>query len=113
MEWGVGNNTLAFNGTNMSLQSTGRFIVSPQFQVLSGLTSTSNSTGSVLLSGGIGINSTANAESSLNGGTITTAGGVAISKRLYVGEQLDVADVSITRNQTPTEGINFRSRARI
>lgn len=113
LRWGTGNNTMTFNGTNMSLQSTGRFVVTPQFQVLSGLTSTSNSTGSVLLSGGIGINSTANAESSLNGGTLTTAGGAAISRRLYVGEQLDVADVSTTRVQTASEGINFRSRARI
>jgi hypothetical protein len=112
LRWGSGNNSIRYNGSNILVDTTGRFVSNAVFQVTNGTMSTSNSTGSVLLSGGVGINSTANAESSLNGGTITTAGGAAISRRLYVGELLDIADVSTTRVQVINEGINLRSRAR-
>jgi hypothetical protein len=47
--------------------------------------STSNATGALILVGGIGINNTTDASSSTNGGTFTTAGGMAIAKQLYIG----------------------------
>jgi hypothetical protein len=53
-------------------------------------TSTSNSTGSVLVSGGIGISNTTDATSSTNGGTFTTAGGLAVSKKAFIGSDLAV-----------------------
>jgi hypothetical protein len=52
--------------------------------------STSNTTGAVLVSGGIGISNTTDATSATNGGTFTTAGGAAIAKKLFVGTDLAV-----------------------
>ncbi len=52
-------------------------------------TSTSASTGSMVLSGGIGINNTTDATSFTNGGTFTSAGGMGIAKRLFVGESVN------------------------
>jgi hypothetical protein len=46
---------------------------------------TSSTTGCVLLSGGLGINDATNATNSTNGGSITTSGGIAIGKSLIVG----------------------------
>jgi hypothetical protein len=61
--------------------------------------STSNSIGAVLLSGGIGISNDTDATSITNGGSITTAGGVSIEKKLYVGGNLNVENnVKIYRN---------------
>lgn len=52
------------------------------------ISSTSNSTGSIIVPGGIGITDTTDATSSINGGSITTAGGVAIEKKLFVGSDI-------------------------
>ena len=52
--------------------------------------STSDSTGGVVLDGGIGISNVTDAIDSTNGGTITTAGGAAIAKKLFVGNSLVV-----------------------
>lgn len=52
--------------------------------------SSDNDTGSVKIRGSIAINNTQDASSSTNGGTITTAGGVAIAKQLFVGTHLSV-----------------------
>lgn len=52
--------------------------------------SISNSTGAVLLSGGIGISNTTDATSYTNGGTFTTAGGLSVAKKAYVGTDLYV-----------------------
>jgi hypothetical protein len=50
--------------------------------------STSNATGALTLIGGIGINNDTDATSSTNGGSFTTAGGVAIEKQLFVGTSI-------------------------
>ena len=50
-------------------------------------TTSSPATGSIRVSGGLGISNTTEATSSANGGTITTAGGVGIAKKLYVAGQ--------------------------
>jgi hypothetical protein len=63
---------------------------------------TSNSTGSIRISGGIGISNTTDAISISNGGTLTTAGGVAIAKKLFVG-----TDVNIGGNLTITGTVNI------
>jgi hypothetical protein len=57
-------------------------------------TSTSNTTGILLLAGGIGISNITDAASSTNGGTITTAGGAAIAKKLFVGTDLSVSGIT-------------------
>ena len=47
--------------------------------------STSNSTGSLIISGGLGISNTTDAVSSTNGGTFTSAGGGAFAKSVFIG----------------------------
>jgi hypothetical protein len=85
------------------------FVNSGTVKINSTLTSVSPSTGALLLLGGLGINNTTNSTSSTNGGTITTAGGVGISKKLFIGESITVADQSIATTQISGQGINFRS----
>jgi hypothetical protein len=53
--------------------------------------STSNSTGAILLAGGLGISNTTDATSAINGGTITTAGGAAFAKSVYIGTNLTLS----------------------
>lgn len=50
--------------------------------------SLSSVTGVIQLSGGIGINNTTDATSSINGGTFTTTGGLAVSKSVFIGTKL-------------------------
>jgi hypothetical protein len=64
--------------------------------------STSNSTGAVVLSGGLGISNATDATSATNGGTITTAGGVAIAKSVFVGTTADIT------GNTSTAGVLVR-----
>lgn len=60
--------------------------------------STSDATGAISLLGGIGISNTTEATSSTNGGTITTAGGVGIAKKLFVGGNVTLEGTSNTLN---------------
>ena len=66
--------------------------------------STSSTTGSVLFSGSLGISNTTDAISSTNGGTITTAGGAAIAKKLYVGTDLSVSGTATITSLTAPHG---------
>jgi phosphoribosylanthranilate isomerase len=52
--------------------------------------STTNSSGSLVVSGGIGLSNTTDATSSINGGTFTTAGGIAIAKKAFIGTDLSI-----------------------
>lgn len=52
--------------------------------------STNSSTGSVLLYGGLSINTTTNSSSKTNGGAFTVAGGASIEKDVYIGGNLTV-----------------------
>lgn len=84
------NNLLIGNGTNPIEVSTGasyslNTLTLPKITSNDITPSISNTTGSILVSGGIGIENTTDATSVTNGGTITTAGGVAIAKKLFVG----------------------------
>lgn len=59
--------------------------------------SISSSTGSLLINGGgIGINSNLNATSISNGGSFTTAGGMAVKQSLYVGGYVGILDSNAT-----------------
>ena len=62
--------------------------------------STSSITGSVRLAGGLGINETADAVSSTNGGSITTAGGVAIAKQLFIGGNTSITSTTVSTSTT-------------
>jgi hypothetical protein len=63
-------------------------------KITSTVVSTNNSTGALVLSGGIGIRATSNATSVTNGGALTVAGGASISGNLYVGGNLVVSGTS-------------------
>ena len=77
-------NTVSINGTNVDIKHT--------------TASTSTTTGALKIAGGIGISNTTDAVSISNGGTFTTAGGVGIAKKLYVGTELHVNSVEMTPN---------------
>ncbi len=97
---------LTSNQCDMSVSSGGILTIAPSGSVtaISGTTgSTSNTTGALTLSGGIGISLTTDAISSTNGGTFTTAGGAAIAKTLYVGGNIagnNLITTSLTTSST-------------
>jgi len=68
--------------------------------------STSNSTGALTLAGGVGISNTTDATSTTNGGTITTAGGAAIAKQLFVGGRITTSDWVFVQNTSWTTNGN-------
>lgn len=60
--------------------------------------STSSTTGGIVLTGGLGINNTADAVSITSGGAATIDGGLAVRKTLYVGNTAYINGVNITPN---------------
>jgi len=72
------------------------------------LPSNSITSGAFLLSGGISINNTTDATSISSGGTLTTAGGVAIAKRLFVGGSASIENTTtvspVSNNITSSSG---------
>lgn len=70
---------------------------------------TSSTTGSLLLPGGIGISNTTDAVSSTNGGTITTAGGIAIAKKAFIGTDISIGGTSLFNNYFQTVNITAPS----
>jgi hypothetical protein len=88
------------NGTNNTItNSYGLWNVGNErldgFKRFTGTTaSISNTTGILLLAGGIGISNTTDAVSATNGGTFTSAGGGAFAKSLFVGTGTNLATVS-------------------
>lgn len=69
--------------------------------------STSVSSGALLMSGGISICNTKDAESITSGGTITTLGGVSIGKSLYVGTNFYANGTNMT--PSPYDMFSVRS----
>jgi hypothetical protein len=63
--------------------------------IISTQVSDSSSNGSLIVTGGIGVNCTQNATSISSGGALTVAGGVSINKNLYIG-----GDIFITGSFT-------------
>lgn len=58
------------------------------------LSSTSSTSGSVRFQGGLSISNITDATSSTNGGSFTTAGGLAIGKKLFIGDTVNFTGVS-------------------
>lgn len=56
--------------------------------------SVSATTGALVLSGGLGVNDTADAVNNTNGGALTVAGGVAISKKLFIGTNITIGNTT-------------------
>jgi Concanavalin A-like lectin/glucanases superfamily len=83
------NVTLSGASSILSLSTTGSSIT-----VSGTATSTSSTTGCVQLSGGLGINTATAASSSTNGGSLTTAGGIAVALTSYFGANLILSGIS-------------------
>lgn len=97
------NLRLTYNATSnlcdFLMSSTGILTIAPSANItaISGTTvSTSNTTGSLTLSGGIGISLTNDATSSTNGGTFSTAGGIAVAKKIFAGDNISTSAKLIT-----------------
>lgn len=82
------------------------------FAITSTTASTSYTTGAFTLVGGISINNTTNALSVTNGGTFSTAGGIAVGRDSYFGGQMNIGITNTTQTQVAQQGINFRSYSR-
>jgi len=79
------------NGINMNsnnISNCNQFTLSGIQTSTNTATSSSYSTGALILNGGIGIGLIDDATSSTNGGSFTTRGGMAIAKSLYVGANI-------------------------
>ena len=87
---GTGNNVLSASPTLTGTIIAAAATLSGVLTSSNTTASTSNSTGSLLLSGGIGISNTTDATSSTNGGSLTTAGGLAVAKKAYFGDNVTV-----------------------
>ncbi len=77
-------------GTNIDISTSIISVINnPSFSGVVSITNTTvssnNTTGALVLSGGIAISDITDSSSSTNGGTLTTAGGAAIAKQLFVG----------------------------
>lgn len=73
---------------------------------------TSYTTGTFLLSGGLAINLAQNAVSITNGGSFGTAGGMAVGMDAYFGGKLDIGNSNTSLTQVTNVGVNFRSNPR-
>jgi hypothetical protein len=99
-------NSVLLGSTSGSIQSPATITYSsstltlPKITSNDGTASTSASTGSVLMSGGLGISNTTDATSATNGGSITTAGGLAVEKKAYIGTDLSVGGTTNLGNLT-------------
>lgn len=103
---GVLNNTYALYIASGAVNFGGGFSVS-------GTTpSTSYTTGAFAINGGIGINLAQNAVSITNGGSFSSAGGMAVGMDGYFGGKLDIANTNFSVSQASLGGVNFRSRLR-
>jgi len=87
IQWDNGN-LIGYNGTNMILNSTGNFTVSPLMIASLSTSSTSPTTGGLLSFGGVGIVNSTDAVDENNGGSITSAGGLAIKKKIFSGQEI-------------------------
>lgn len=76
-------------------------------QVSSTQISESSSTGSLIVSGGLAVDSTTNAVSSTSGGALTVAGGVAVGKDIWIGGSLFVNGSVTATESTTTDNVTF------
>ena len=109
LRWGLGDNDLTFDSTDINLRSTGKFNVFANMTMGSTDASVSPTVGSFVLNGGLSISSSVDSVNSDNGGTFTTAGGIAIKKQARIGGSIDIGDTDTTVSKGVGLGINFRS----
>ncbi len=97
---------------NFTTSGTSKLSIGTNISSTISTATTSNTTGSLTLTGGVGISNTTDATSVTNGGTITTAGGVSIAKKLFVGTTVNLPDSASTPSlvaSTTTTGIGISS----
>ena len=111
INWGISDN-FGFNGTDFLLNTPGLFTVNSKLNVTNTTASTDYLTGAFLTKGGISIDNNTDATSVFNGGTITSPGGAAFGKGVYIGDRLDIGSVNIIKTHIPTVGVNLCSRSR-
>lgn len=106
----IGINTIT---PNSKLDVNGTFNVTGIVTFTNTISSTSSSTGSVVMTGGLSIHSTENSVNIRNGGALTVNGGVSLLKDLYVGGSINCqAGVSTLAYLTITatdESVNLSS----
>lgn len=112
IRWGTSLNDILFDGTDINLRSTGKFNIYANVTLGTTQPTTSPTTGSLVLNGGLGISGAQDSVSSDNGGALTLAGGASIKKALRVGSFIDIGDTPTTEVPVPGLGINFRSRSK-
>lgn len=104
---------------NMSISANGTQVLnatSTEINLPLTASSTSNTTGALTLSGGIGISNVTDSSSYTNGGTFTTAGGMSVAKSLYVGGRVFTSQGTNTAptfasGDNPSTGIFFQGQA--
>jgi hypothetical protein len=99
-----GNSKIEIYGDNVSngniVLSGGNVIINPISQYNNTTVSINSSSGSLVIKGGISINSTENSVSYTSGGCLTIAGGAAIGKDLYIGGSLYVNGAAVSNAVT-------------
>lgn len=71
--------------TDLTIDAAVSLAVNPVTKFTNTTASTTSANGAIRISGGISLSNTTDAVSFTSGGTFTTAGGLAIAKKLYVG----------------------------
>jgi hypothetical protein len=110
----LGNGTSAIQApSNLTFATS--VLTTPKLTVNDTTASTSSVLGAILISGGISISNATDATSSTNGGTFTTSGGLAIAKKLFVGDSIStvnsVGSTSFLLNGSTSGTINILGQA--
>jgi len=111
LQWNAGNN-ITSDGTDLTITSGGTISLNGLVSSTNTTASTSVILGAVKLAGGLSINNVSNSVSSSNGGTITSGGGGAFGKDLYIGGTVLIGDISLSTSQVSGQGTNLRSMSR-
>lgn len=101
-----GNIGINKNDPNYTLDILGTFNASGLITFTNTKSSTSSTSASVIMTGGLSISSTSNSVNASNGGALTINGGSSILKDLYVGGNINVISGITTNNLTITSTNN-------
>jgi hypothetical protein len=95
----------SLNGSELFIridnQNSMKFSTNGSVDFYSNIQSSNSSSASVRFSGGISISNNTDATSSTNGGTFTTAGGMAVAKKLFIGNSLNLNNISSPAPPSP------------
>jgi hypothetical protein len=103
--FGPNSEKITFDGTNMVLDSGNSFYINSLAFFTNSSASISSSSGSVKFAGGLSVSNVTDSVSSTNGGSFTSAGGMSIAKKLFVGGTSTFENVSETLSVNVVGGI--------